>query len=82
MDLTEGFVLVAVTALGIVLVILTALGRAGHRHKWITPLGGVALACIVAGVALGQDRWSGYALLGAGVLLAVLDAALRTKDST
>jgi hypothetical protein len=79
---TEGFVLVAITAIGIVVVILVAMGRAGHRRRRITPMGGVAFACVVAGLVLGDDGRIGYALLGAGVLLSVLDAVLRLRDRT
>lgn len=82
MELSQGYVVAALTALGIVLVILTAMGRIGHRHKRLTPLGGVAFACVVAGVVFGENRSLGLFLLGAGVLLAVLDAALRLRDRT
>lgn len=80
MDTTEAFVLVAVTALSIVLVILVAMGRTGHRHKRFTPLAGLAFGCVIAGVAFGQNRRIAYSLLGAGVLLSVVDALLRVRD--
>lgn len=80
MDLNQGYVIAALTALGIVLVIITALGRAGPRHKRLTPLAGVAFALVVAGVVFDENRRIGYALLGAGVLLAALDALLRLRS--
>lgn len=80
MDLSKGYVLLALTALGIILVIVTAMGWVAPRRKRPTPLVGIAFACVVAAVVFDEDRRLGYALLAAGVLLAALDALLRLRS--
>lgn len=80
MDLNKGYVLLALTALGIVLVILTAMGRVGHKYRRLSTLGGIAFSLVIAGVVFDENRGLGFSLLGAGVLVAALDAMLRLRD--
>lgn len=82
MDLTQGFALAALTTLGVILVIVTAMRWVAPRRKRPTPLAGIAFACVIAGVVFDRDRRLGYALLGAGILMAALDAVIRTRRHT
>ncbi len=49
--------------------------------KALTPLTGLAFACIVAGIMFGDERWLGYGLMGVGVVLAVIDAVIKFKKT-
>lgn len=70
-------------ALSIVVLIAVALlvylsSRKGEG-KPLSPLAGLAFACILAGLVFGERHWFGYALLGAGVVLAVIDMIRKSK---
>jgi hypothetical protein len=65
-----------VLAMGCALVVLAGRrGRPGH----LTRLAGVAFALVVAGVIFGAHRVLGYALIGTGVALAVVDIVRRAR---
>lgn len=74
------FIIVAITALAAVVVLMYMAGR-GLSRKRITPLGGLAFACIVAGFVFHRESVLGYGLLGAGVILAVIDVLERFKGT-
>ena len=44
--------------------------RKSHQISTLTMLG---LTAIVLGIIFGDNRWVGYPLIGAGVLLAIID---------
>lgn len=68
-------VLLAVVAAGV----LTY--RRGRGAQRLTPLGGLALAFVVAGIVFGENRLIGYGLMAVGIVLAVLDI-VRKRQGT
>jgi hypothetical protein len=50
-----------------------------QRANRLTPLAGLAFGFILAGIFFGSDRFIGYALLGVGVALAVIDMFRKSR---
>jgi hypothetical protein len=48
--------------------------------KRLSVLAGLAFACIVAGVVFSENRIVGYGLMGLGVILAVVDALMKSRS--
>jgi hypothetical protein len=48
--------------------------------KRLSVLAGLAFACIVAGVVFSENRLVGYGLMGVGVILAVVDALMKSRS--
>ncbi len=72
--------LAAITALAAVAVLLVLENR-GVKQKRLTPLGGLAFACIVAGFVFHKQGILSYGLLFVGVILAVIDVLQRLKKA-
>jgi hypothetical protein len=72
------YIAISIIALVIVALLVYFVGRKGKGSK-LTPLAGLAFGLILAGLFFGANRWFGYALLGAGVVLAVIDMINRSK---
>ncbi len=53
--------------------------KKNKKEKRLTPLEGIALAFVLAGIIFGDDRLAGYSLIGSGVLLAVIDIFIKLK---
>ena len=63
-----------------ILVFVTILFLAARKKgKKLTPFLGLAWALILAGIMFGEDRLIGYGLMGAGVVLAVIDVYIAPK---
>jgi hypothetical protein len=54
-------------------------GPAGGRSQ-LTPLGGIAVSLVVAGIVFGEERLLGYGLMGAGVVVAVVDIVRQRRS--
>jgi len=61
------------------LVFLMVRVRGIERNSRISPLIGLAMACFMGGLILADQRWLSYGLLGAGLVLAVIDILKRQK---
>jgi len=59
--------------------VLVFLVKKNKKQKSLTPLAGIAFAFIIAGIIFGDSRLVGYSLIGAGVLLAVVDIIVKLK---
>lgn len=62
--------------LGLVLVIIVVFfffGKKNRQEKRLTPLTGLAFALIIAGIVFGDNQALGYALIGSGLILGVID---------
>ncbi len=66
-------ILLALVAAGVLVV---SRGRGLQR---LTPLGGLALAFVVAGIVFGENRLVGYGLMVVGVVLAVVDIVRKRQ---
>jgi len=75
---SQVWILVAVAVLAAVSVLMFAVWG-GERRKRPTRLVGLAWGCVVAGIVFSDEGPFAYALIGAGIALAALDAALRWR---
>lgn len=80
MDASQIWIVASLAVLAIVALLVFRGGRAGTRNR-LTPLSGLALGCIVAGIVFGEDRWLAYGLFAVGVLLAVVDMVRRSRGT-
>jgi uncharacterized membrane protein len=80
MTASWAYIVVFVVVLAIVAVLAFFVGR-GKRANRLTPLASLAFAFVLAGLIFGDDRLIGYSLLGAGVVLALIDIVVRAKKS-
>jgi len=78
MSASAAYVAIAVGVLAVLAVLLLAVGWGGGTRR-LTPLAGLALACVVCGIVFGQEKAVGYACFAVGILLAVVDAVRRTR---
>jgi hypothetical protein len=80
MGVSQVYVVIAVGVLAAVAVLVFLVGRRGERNR-LTPLAGLAWACILAGLMFGESRALGYGLLAVGVSLAVVDMVRRLRET-
>jgi hypothetical protein len=80
METTQVYILIAITGVLVVALVLIALARRGTSGR-LTPLAGVAFACIVASVFFGENRLVSYSLIAVGVILAIIDAVQRSRSA-
>lgn len=72
MDASQFFILVAIVALAVIAILIFAIRKRGPQ-KQLSPLAALAFLLVIAGILFGEDRITGYGLLGAGVVLAIID---------
>ena len=73
------FIAISVVVL-IVVVVLVFFVKKGKKESKLTPLAGLAFVCILAGILFGGEQLVGYALLGVGVILAIIDMIGRFRS--
>jgi uncharacterized membrane protein len=78
MNISQTYVLVSIIALALIAIVLILLGK--KEPKPLSKLAALAFVFIIAGVFFGDDRLISYSLMGAGVVLAVVDI-IRKKRS-
>ena len=72
------YLLVALAVLAVGVRAGVSRGAGADAAGRLTRLAGVAFALVVAGVLFGEHQPLGYALMGAGVALAVVDIVRRS----
>ena len=77
---TTVYIAAAIAVLALVLLAVFVVSKGG-REKRLTPLAGLAFAFVLAGIIFGENRLIGYAFLGAGVLLALVDMFRQSKST-
>jgi uncharacterized membrane protein len=75
---TQVFVVLSVVVLAAIVVLLFLVGK-DRKENRLTPLAGLAFGFVLAGILFGDDRLIGYALLGIGVILALVDILRRSR---
>jgi len=79
MNTSQIWIAVSIVVLAIVALVVFFVGK-GKKENRLTPLASLAFSCILAGVIFGDDRFIGYSLLGAGVIIAVVDMFNRSRS--
>ena len=75
MDASQGYLAISIAILAAVALLLFIAGRKRPRED-LSGLVALSLALITAGIVFGENRLVGYGLIGAGILLAVIDIYL------
>ena len=78
MEPSQIYILISIIALLIIAVIFIFV-RKNKKQKRLTPLSGLAFGAVIAGIVFGESRLIGYSLIGAGVLLSIIDVILKSK---
>ena len=73
MSVTLSYILVAIVLLDVVITCVVFFVDKQRSENRLTPLTSVAVAFVLAGMLIGGGSLLGYALVGAGVLLAIAD---------
>jgi hypothetical protein len=66
-------------ALLAILASILVINRKRLKRIPLRPLSGLALLCIIAGIVFGRYRVLGYGFMGAGAVLALIDAIKKTR---
>jgi hypothetical protein len=78
MNLSEAYIFTAIAALAVIAILMIWIKPAGKPRN-ISPLASLAFAFIIAGILFGEEHWLGYELMGIGVLLAIIDIAIKYR---
>ena len=79
MELAYIFISIGVFAL--ILLLLYIARRKGKQGEKASTLGNIAMVLVILGLVFGNgSRWSGYALLGAGIIIAIIDLVLKLRS--
>lgn len=78
MEASQIYILITIIILLIIAVLLFFVKK-NKRQKPLTPLAGIAFAFVLASMLFGDSRLIGYILIGIGVLLAIVDAIIKSK---
>ena len=73
------FIAISIIVL-IVVFVLVFFVKKGKKESQLTPLAGLAFVCILGGILFGSEQLVGYALLGVGVILAIIDMIGRFRS--
>lgn len=73
------WIIIAIVVLAIP-ALLSFLVSKRNKEIRLTPLAGLAFGFILAGILFGNDRLTGYSLLGVGVILAIVDIFNKLKN--
>ncbi len=77
MSTSQIFILISIITLAIIAVVVIL--RRKKEQKPLSKLAALAFLLVLAGIFFGDDRLIGYSLLGAGVILAFIDIAKKSK---
>lgn len=79
MNASQIYVLIALVALAIIATLAFIL-RKDRKAARFTIFARLALACVLAGILFGENRWISYGLLGAGIVLALIDIVNKSRQ--
>jgi uncharacterized membrane protein len=76
MNTSQVYIVISIAALVLVVILFLAARKKGKK---LTHYLGIAWALVLAGIIFGESRLIGYSLMGAGVVLAVIDLFIRPE---
>lgn len=80
MESSTIYIAIGIISLGVIALLVAQMRQKGSVKKQLTPLAGLAFGFVLAGILFGEERIIGYTLLGAGVLLAVIDMVMKLRQ--
>lgn len=78
MNPSQIYILIAIVGLLLIVLALFIIKKNKKKPR-LTPLTSLAFAFIIAGIVFGDNRLTGYTLIGTGVLLAIIDIIIKLK---
>jgi len=78
MDVSQIYIIIAVVVL-LVIVAVVFFKRKNKKKERLSPLAGVALGFILAGIFFSGNKWISYSLMGIGIIIAIVDIVLKEK---
>jgi uncharacterized membrane protein len=78
MDGQLTFIVLSLVILAIIALLVVFVGRRGKGEE-LSKLTILAFVLIISGIVFGDDRFIGYGLIGAGVLVAVIDIIRKRR---
>ncbi len=78
MEASQVYIMIAVAAMVVVLLVVFFL-RKDKMGERLTPLASFSLILVIAGIINADNRLLGYSLIGAGILLAIVDIIKKSK---
>ncbi|QRN82135.1 hypothetical protein JR338_06705 [Chloroflexota bacterium] len=72
------FMIISILALVTIVAFVFLIKRSSERKR-LSPLTGVAFAFIIAGMLFEDNRFIGYALLGVGIIISVIDIIIKAQ---
>lgn len=78
MSNSQIFIIISIAVLAVIAFLIFVV-RNDEKRNHLTPLASIAFGFVLAGMLLGDNRLTSYSLMGAGVLLAIIDIFRRTK---
>ena len=79
MNTSQIWIAVSIVALAAIALLVFIVGK-NKKENRLTPLAGLAFGFVLAGIVFGDNRIIGYGLMGAGVILAVVDMYNRSRS--
>jgi hypothetical protein len=79
LNTSQIYIALSIVVLAVVAFLLFFVSK-NRKENRLTPFAGLAFGFVLAGILFGGDRLVGYSLLGAGVLLAVIDMFNKSKS--
>jgi hypothetical protein len=76
--MSQIYIIIAIVTLAVIAGLLIFTKRIQPESK-LSPLAGLAVASMVAGIVFGENRLIGYSLMGLGVLIALIDIIKKLK---
>ncbi|MBZ9578710.1 hypothetical protein KJA14_02565 [Patescibacteria group bacterium] len=77
MNDSQIYILISIIVLAIIAIVVIL--RRKKEQKPLSKLAALAFSLVIAGIVFGDDRLIGYSLMGAGVILAVIDIVKKSK---
>lgn len=79
MNISQIYIAIVIVILAVIFIRVFFTGKK-RKEKRLTPLASLAFASILTGIFFGEEGFIGYGLIGAGVLLAVVDIFNKSKQ--
>ena len=74
------YIAISIIVLAIIASLLFFINK-NKKDKKLTPLASYAFVFVLAGIIFGENKLLGYALMGTGVILAIIDMVNTYKKS-
>lgn len=79
MNASQIYIAISVVVLAIIAILVVFTNKKRKEAK-LSKLAGLAFVLVISGIFFGNNRLLGYSLMGAGVILAVIDIIMKLKN--